>query len=35
MSPEFQTIITKFIVALDIFFMIYFVTKEIKEDLNG
>lgn len=35
MTPEVQEIIVKIIIAVDIVFMLYFVTREIKEDLNG
>ena len=35
MTPEVQETIVKIIIALDIVFMLYFITREIKEDLNG
>jgi len=35
MTPEIQEIIVKIIIAVDIVFMLYFVTREIRKDLNG
>jgi len=35
MTPEVQETIVKIIIAVDIVFMLYFVTRKIRKDLNG
>lgn len=35
LTPEVQSVIAKIIVAISMYFSIYFVYKDIVEDLNG
>lgn len=35
MTPGVQEIAAKIVVALSLYFTLYFLYKEIKEDLNG